>query len=146
VLYCRCQGLAVKSAARQAIAGLGINSAEVLDVFEVLASLHLQAESTQDQYEAMSRFGVLQATRLSLPHAKFHAAQPLLCRHYATQHATSNRRQVTVANDDGRVNWSDLSTREKAARTTQQSFNFMIIVVGVLATVGKLPGLCKRQH
>jgi len=52
----------------------------------------------------------------------------------ASRHYASNRRQVTVVNDDGRVNWSDLSTKEKAARTTQQSFNLTIVVVGVVMT------------
>ena len=65
------------------------------------------------------------------------------CRFYATQDslpsttpAPSPRRRVTVANDDGRVRWGDLSKREKVARTTQQSFNFSIIIVGVVMTVG----------
>ena len=47
----------------------------------------------------------------------------------------ASRRQVTVASDDGRVKWGQLSTREKAARTTQQSFNFAVIVTGLVATV-----------
>jgi hypothetical protein len=54
-----------------------------------------------------------------------------ISRTYAT-----GRRQVTVINDDGRVKWSDLNTREKAARTTQQSLNFALVVVGVVMTVG----------
>ncbi|KAF2180544.1 import inner membrane translocase subunit tim-21, mitochondrial [Zopfia rhizophila CBS 207.26] len=48
--------------------------------------------------------------------------------------STSNRKHVTVVNDDGRVRWSELSVGEKAARTTQQSFNFAIVVVGVVMT------------
>ncbi|GME59070.1 Mitochondrial inner membrane translocase complex subunit Tim21 [Neofusicoccum parvum] len=48
--------------------------------------------------------------------------------------SSSTRRQVTVANDDGHVRWGDLSAREKAARSTQQSFNFMVVIAGVLAT------------
>ncbi|KAK3082295.1 hypothetical protein LTS18_007851 [Coniosporium uncinatum] len=48
----------------------------------------------------------------------------------------SNRRAVTIANDDGRVRWSELSVGEKAARTTQQSFNLGIIALGVVMTGG----------
>lgn len=66
-----------------------------------------------------------------------------LARTYATQTTTGssnsttpNRRQITIASDDGRIRWGDLSTREKAARTTQQTFNFGVIVVGVVMTAG----------
>ena len=45
------------------------------------------------------------------------------------------RKQVTVLNDDGRVRWTQLTAGEKVARATQQSFNAMIVLVGVLATV-----------
>lgn len=38
-------------------------------------------------------------------------------------------------NDDGRVAWGQLSPMEKAARTTQQSFNIGLIVVGAILTV-----------
>lgn len=47
---------------------------------------------------------------------------------------TSRRRSVTVVNDTGRVPWQDLSFTEKAARTTQQTFNAGLIAIGVLAT------------
>ena len=46
------------------------------------------------------------------------------------------RRAVTVTNDTGRVPWSELSVREKAARTTQQSVNLGVLVVAVAMTVG----------
>ena len=46
------------------------------------------------------------------------------------------RRQVTVTNDDGRVKWGDLTAGEKAARTTQQTINFSVIIVGVIGTIG----------
>jgi len=45
------------------------------------------------------------------------------------------RKAVTTFNDDGRVPWGDLSAREKAARTTQQSFNFGLIILGAALTV-----------
>lgn len=60
---------------------------------------------------------------------------------YATQSslgsdpAKTPRKQVTVIGDDGKVQWKDLSIREKAARTTQQSFNLSVIVTGLLMTV-----------
>jgi import inner membrane translocase subunit TIM21 len=44
------------------------------------------------------------------------------------------RRKVTITNDTGAIRWSDLSPLEKAARTTQQSFNFALIAVGVALT------------
>lgn len=53
----------------------------------------------------------------------------------ASSKSSTSRRQVTVANDDGHVRWGDLTTGEKVARSTQQSFNFLVIVAGVLATV-----------
>lgn len=61
-------------------------------------------------------------------------------RSYATQNTLGgatgpSRKQITVASDDGRVRWGDLSTREKAARTTQQTFNFGIILAGMVMTV-----------
>ena len=42
---------------------------------------------------------------------------------------------MTVATDDGRVQWRELSRREKAARATQQTFNFGLIVGGIVMTV-----------
>ena len=51
-------------------------------------------------------------------------------------HTTSKpaRKPVTILNDDGRVQWKDLSVGEKAARTTQQTFNFGLIIAGFLGT------------
>lgn len=46
------------------------------------------------------------------------------------------RRGVTVFNDDGRVPWGQLSPAEKVARTTQQSFNGGIVVLGLVLTSG----------
>ena len=48
----------------------------------------------------------------------------------------SKRRAVTVINDTGRVPWESLSVGEKAARTTQQTFNVGLVVVGLAATIG----------
>ncbi|CAL3969980.1 hypothetical protein PZA11_007487 [Diplocarpon coronariae] len=68
----------------------------------------------------------------------------LAARFYATQTGlgTSNavpkprRKAVTPFNDDGRVAWGDLSAGEKAARTTQQSLNFGLILLGAALTGG----------
>lgn len=46
------------------------------------------------------------------------------------------RKQITVTTDDGRIRWGELSTREKAARATQQSVNFVVVLVGVIMTGG----------
>jgi import inner membrane translocase subunit TIM21 len=43
---------------------------------------------------------------------------------------------VTVVNDTGRVPWQQLTLGEKAARTTQQSFNVGLVLLGIGATVG----------
>lgn len=62
---------------------------------------------------------------------------PVLANAYATHTSTSSgRRQVTVANDSGQVPWTDLSGREKAARTTQQTFNLSVVLVGAAMTAG----------
>lgn len=45
------------------------------------------------------------------------------------------RRAITVTTDDGRYHWSELSTGEKAARSTQQSFNFLFATAGAVGTV-----------
>lgn len=62
-------------------------------------------------------------------------------RHYATQDTLgripkASRKQITVANDDGRINWKELSVTEKAARTTQQTFNLGVILTGLVMTGG----------
>lgn len=50
--------------------------------------------------------------------------------------ATPRRRAVTVVSDTGRVPWKELSIGEKAARTTQQSMNLGIVLLGIGMTVG----------
>lgn len=49
---------------------------------------------------------------------------------------SSRKRAVTVLNDTGRVPWESLSIGEKAARTTQQTFNFGLVLLGLGATIG----------
>lgn len=69
----------------------------------------------------------------------------LAARLYATQTGLGTtgsprprRKAVTAFNDDGRVAWGDLSMGEKAARTTQQTFNFGMIILGAVLTVGPM--------
>ena len=81
---------------------------------------------------------------------RFRGARVLLshsARTYATQSTVggttkASRKQVTIVNDDGRINWSDLTTREKAARTTQKTFHLSIILAGLVMTVGNP----KKRH
>ena len=64
-------------------------------------------------------------------------------RHASTTSGPS-RRAVTVTTDDGRYNWNELSRGEKAARGTQQTFNFLLVSLGLVGTVGRLPPLLAR--
>ncbi|PYI13414.1 TIM21-domain-containing protein [Aspergillus violaceofuscus CBS 115571] len=63
-----------------------------------------------------------------------------LARYYATSgpgpNPTPKRRNVTVLSDDGRYEWGELSGREKVARATQQSANFLVVVAGAVLTGG----------
>ena len=59
---------------------------------------------------------------------------PLLARSAATDASAARRRAVTVVNDTGAVPWKQLSFGEKAARTTQQTFNIGLVLVGILGT------------
>lgn len=95
-------------------------------------------KATKSLLSSLSRPPFLPA--LPLPLASRHPA-PLLRSTYATHTSTStpppnpsSRKSITITSDDGRVRWTDLSRREKAARTTQQSFNFLVVIVGVVAT------------
>lgn len=79
-------------------------------------------------------------TLLSFPSGRRHTIIKSL-RNYATQDAVRNpstpsRKQITVANDDGRIAWKELSVKEKAARTTQQTFNLSVILTGLVMTGG----------
>ncbi|KAJ5738916.1 hypothetical protein N7493_002071 [Penicillium malachiteum] len=63
-----------------------------------------------------------------------------ITRLYATQSnsssTTKKRRNITVLSDDGRYEWGELSGREKVSRATQQSFNFLVVIAGVVLTGG----------
>ncbi|KAF9870352.1 hypothetical protein CkaCkLH20_12199 [Colletotrichum karsti] len=53
----------------------------------------------------------------------------------ATASSKPKRRTVTPFNDTGAVPWADLSAGEKAARATQQTFNFGLILAGLLGGI-----------
>ncbi|KAJ5907476.1 hypothetical protein N7495_000158 [Penicillium taxi] len=78
----------------------------------------------------------------SIPVAIRIASQPEIIRLYATQSdlgggsRKTTRKNITVLSDDGRYGWNELSGREKVARATQQSFNFVIVLAGVVLTGG----------
>ncbi|KAL4910370.1 hypothetical protein BDW74DRAFT_144963 [Aspergillus multicolor] len=68
-----------------------------------------------------------------------HPLLPRTSQHtYATQNgsAAPRRRNVTVLSDDGRYTWGELSGREKVARATQQSINFVVVLAGAALTGG----------
>jgi len=92
-------------------------------------------------------FVVLEMKSLSRASLPLHLQTPLrpllAARLYATQtglgttgpSSQPRRKAVTAFNDDGRVAWGDLTGREKAARTAQQTFNFSFIIIGAVLTV-----------
>lgn len=59
--------------------------------------------------------------------------------------STSKRRGVTVLSDDGRYGWGELTGREKVARATQQSVNFVVVLAGAVLTVSVI-GSGKRDR
>lgn len=78
--------------------------------------------------------------RLVIPETKTSARTASInhVRSYAGQNnSTTSRRAITVTSDDGRYSWAELSTGEKAARTTQQTFNFVLVAGGAAATVSR---------
>lgn len=47
-----------------------------------------------------------------------------------------NRKSITLTTDTGRVPWTSLSTGEKAIRSTQQTLNLGLVLLGIGLTVG----------
>ncbi|KAG8627927.1 hypothetical protein KVT40_003800 [Elsinoe batatas] len=46
------------------------------------------------------------------------------------------RKSITLTTDTGHIPWSSLSPVEKAARGTRQSFNFLLVLLGLSLTAG----------
>lgn len=63
----------------------------------------------------------------------------------ATAAPTQKRGSVTLFNDNGLVPWSQLSSAEKVARATQQSFNFGLVMVGLTLTVRPRAAACPSR-
>ncbi|KAF2877508.1 TIM21-domain-containing protein [Massariosphaeria phaeospora] len=84
----------------------------------------------------------IKAQRMSRPDARPSRVAFSTCRITQATHSSTPspitpsapppRRRVTVTNDTGSVRWSELSPAEKAARTTQQSFNFVVVITGLV--------------
>ncbi len=63
----------------------------------------------------------------------------------ASTNSGPSRRAITVTTDDGRYDSKELSTGEKAARGTQQTFNFLLVSLGLVGTVRKRNLTCAEQ-
>jgi len=85
----------------------------------------------------MLRLLSLPASLRPIAAARLYATQTGLGASSSNQEPRPKRKAVTVLNDDGRVAWGNLSPAEKVARTTQQSFNFGMILLGAVLTVRK---------
>jgi hypothetical protein len=75
--------------------------------------------------------------RAALGRKAFSASQNVQATHGSTPNPSPapQRKGITLTGDTGQVRWSDLSPGEKAVRTTQQSFNLVVVAFGVIATV-----------
>jgi hypothetical protein len=75
--------------------------------------------------------------RATLGRKAFSASQNVQATHGSTPNPSPapQRKSITLTGDTGQVRWSDLSPVEKAVRTTQQSFNLVVVAFGILATV-----------
>jgi hypothetical protein len=110
----------------------------------ILALFGKRAPARNESFPStMMRLGTPSTVLRPLVHRNVaHARTIALSRHYATglgkisSSPGGRRKSVTPFNDDGHVPWSELSAGEKAARATQQTFNFGFIVVGLGLTVG----------
>jgi mitochondrial import inner membrane translocase subunit TIM21 len=80
------------------------------------------------------QYGNFSHEQLTHYHEHHFPALSLPPRRYAATTTKPSRRAITVTTDDGRHAWSDLSTGEKAARSTQQTFNFALVAAGLAGT------------
>ncbi|KAJ6172677.1 L-galactonate dehydratase [Penicillium chermesinum] len=74
-----------------------------------------------------------------------------ISRFYATQSDFGSgprpkRRNITVLSDDGRYEWAELSGREKISRATQQSFNVIVVLAGVVLTVRPVQEIKRHEQ
>ncbi|KNG52213.1 import inner membrane translocase subunit tim-21, mitochondrial [Stemphylium lycopersici] len=76
--------------------------------------------------------------RAQLGRIAFSTTKQAQATHTSTPNPTPQprRKSITLTGDTGQVRWSDLSPGEKAVRTTQQSANLVIVVIGIVATGG----------
>ncbi|KAI0483154.1 import inner membrane translocase subunit tim-21, mitochondrial [Xylariaceae sp. FL0804] len=81
--------------------------------------------------------------RLKSPTAAVPQVRPYLAyRSYATARGPASapdapkRKAVTPFNDNGYVPWHELSVAEKASRAGQQTFNFGLVIAGMVLTGG----------
>ncbi|KAH8690767.1 TIM21-domain-containing protein [Talaromyces proteolyticus] len=78
----------------------------------------------------------VRAPRPSSSILRSYATQSSLGGNGASSSSGPTRKQISVMTDDGRYRWGELSGGEKVARATQQSFNFLIVALGVVMTGG----------
>ncbi|KJZ79833.1 Mitochondrial import inner membrane translocase subunit TIM21 [Hirsutella minnesotensis 3608] len=86
----------------------------------------------------------LRAVRLdALTKFQLRVSARLATRPFATQSGLGNnappehkRRSITPFTDNGFVPWAELSAAEKAARATQQTVNFGMVILGLVLTGG----------
>jgi import inner membrane translocase subunit TIM21 len=79
------------------------------------------------------------AARRARAAAAFSTSRPAHSTPSSTPPPPPPRRSITLTGDTGRVRWTELSPGEKVVRTTQQSFNLVVVAVGVIATVAAPP-------
>jgi hypothetical protein len=119
-------------------------SCSQLNAFEIeitMASTYKPIEAIQLLRPTFRTTRIPPSSRIA--QAAFSTTRPTCATHSSTSSNNNSsspppipqRRSVTITNDTGSVRWSDLSPGEKAARTTQQSFNFLVIIAGIVATV-----------
>lgn len=107
---------------------------QLLKANEIIETLK-ERQFTADM-QSLRALPRLPASRLAL-----HPARACTQFRTATSSSTTSasgptRRQVTVTTDTGRIPWSELSWRERGARTTQQSANLLVVIIGVVMTGG----------
>ena len=105
----------------------------------IIAQGFVHVSASADSAVMATQFRATKAPALLLKRALVPAVIRPSFRSVATEQSpkasSPRRKQVTVVNDNGSVKWVELSAGEKAARATQQTFNFGIIVLGIVMGV-----------